>query len=103
MTRQLGGRKASDRAGNSRKVSLGAILDFTCQGEGYRLDGVKPGSPAEQAYLGKMDIITGIDDMSVKELRDISNILKKTETGTDDLYRLSAEWASTPGLCRVEK
>jgi aminopeptidase N len=65
----------------SRKVSLGTIPDFTYQGEGYRLDGVVPGSAAEQAGLQKMDIITAIDDQAIQGIRDLSAILKQLEPG----------------------
>jgi len=81
MTLQMDGRKDFNRTGGSRKVSLGTIPDFTFQGEGYRLDGVVPGSPAAQAGLGKMDIILAIDDRSISGIRDVSKILKTLKPG----------------------
>ncbi len=81
MTLQLDGHRASGRIDGSRKVSLGSIPDFTYQGEGYRLDGVVPDSPAAQAGLGKMDIIVGIDDRPIKGIRDMSELLKTLEPG----------------------
>jgi hypothetical protein len=81
MTNQLAVGKAFQRAGGSRKVSLGSIPDFSYQGEGYRLEGVVPDSPAAKAGLGKMDIIVAIDDATIKGIRDISKILKSLKPG----------------------
>ena len=73
---QLGSHNTSAASGKGRKVSLGSIPDFTYEGEGYRLDGVMPDSPAQAAGLAKMDVITAIDGQAVKGLRDISTVLK---------------------------
>ena len=81
MTNQLDVDKAFQRADGSRKVSLGSIPDFSYQGEGYRLEGVVPGSPAAKAGLGNMDIIVAIDDATIKGIRDISKILKSLKPG----------------------
>ncbi len=76
-----GGQAPAARPGGGRKVSLGSIPDFTYQGEGYRLDGVVPGSPAERAGLAKLDVIVAIDDTRIKGLRDVSAVLKTLEPG----------------------
>ena len=81
MTLQLDDHRASGRINASRKVSLGSIPDFTYQGEGYRLAGVVPDSPAAQAGLGKTDIIVGVDDRPIKGIRDMSKLLKTLEPG----------------------
>ena len=81
MSSQLQGAKPTQRDGGSRKVSLGSIPDFTYQGRGYRLEGVVPGSAAEQAGLEKMDIITAIDQQAIEGIRDLSTILKQLEPG----------------------
>ena len=81
MSSRLQGASPVQRQGGSRKVSLGSIPDFTYQGSGYRLDGVVPGSAAEQAGLTKMDIITAIDQQAIQGIRDLSTILKKLEPG----------------------
>ena len=81
MTNQLAVQKTAGKSAGSRKVSLGSIPDFTYQGEGYRLEGVVPGSPAEQAGLTKKDIIVAIDDTPIKGIRDISKILKTLKPG----------------------
>ena len=81
MTSALQGAKPVPRKGASRKVSLGSIPDFAYQGQGYRLDGVIPGSAAEQAGLKKMDIITAIDEKQIQGVRELSTILKQLEPG----------------------
>jgi hypothetical protein len=81
MTYQLAGRETAARSPGSRRVSLGSIPDFTYQGDGYRLEGVVPDSPAAQAGLGKMDIIVAIDETVIKGVRDISQLLKTLKPG----------------------
>ncbi|MCP5005263.1 MAG: M20/M25/M40 family metallo-hydrolase, partial [Planctomycetes bacterium] len=63
----------------TRRVFLGTIPDFTYSGEGVRLSGVIPQSPA--AGLQEGDIITHIGDVIVEDLQTFSNLLKKLETG----------------------
>jgi hypothetical protein len=81
MSVQLAGGKPARKAAGSRKVSLGSIPDFSYLGEGYRLDGVVPGSPAEQAGLKGRDVIVAIEDSPIKGIRDISKILKTLKPG----------------------
>ncbi len=64
-----------------RKVSLGTIPDFTWTGEGYKLDGVVPGSPADIAELKKGDIILQIDAQVINNIKDISIALKALKVG----------------------
>jgi aminopeptidase N len=75
------GKASAAQSGGQRKVSLGSIPDFTYQGEGYRLDGVVPGSPAERAGLAKGDVILAIDDTPIGGLRDLSTLLKSLQPG----------------------
>jgi S1-C subfamily serine protease len=72
-------RGVKDKA--ERKVSLGTIPDFTYEGEGVRLEGVAPGSPAERAGLIAGDIIVELDDEKVGDLKALSNILKAHSAG----------------------
>ncbi len=65
-----------------RKVSLGTIPDFGYNGEGYRLSGVMPGSPAETAGLKAGDVIVRINSETVHGLKDVSDILKSLAPGS---------------------
>jgi len=67
--------------GPSRKTSLGTIPDFAYPGEGVRLDGVVPGSPAERAGLLTGDVLLAIDETVIGNLRDLSTILKSLSPG----------------------
>jgi S1-C subfamily serine protease len=64
-----------------RKVSLGAVPDFAFKGEGVWLSGVVPGSPAEAAGLREGDLIVKINESAVKNLKDLSDILKTMKAG----------------------
>ena len=75
----------------ARKVSLGTVPDFAFEGEGVRLDGTVAGSPAEKAGLKEGDVITGMNGKPVKELRDLSNILKSLKAGDEVLIELLRE------------
>ncbi len=77
LTQQKGG----DGSGTKRKVSLGTVPDFTYDGEGYRLDGVVAGSPAELAGLREADIIIAIDGVAVSGIREVSRVLKALKPG----------------------
>jgi hypothetical protein len=72
---------AADPGAVGRKVSLGTIPDFAWQGEGVRLDGVTPGSPAEKAGLCAGDVIVGLAGRPVGSLRDLSSVLKSLAAG----------------------
>ena len=73
--------KARASGKDKRKVSLGTIPDFSFKGEGCRISGVVPGSPAEACGLQEGDIIVRIDDRPVHDLRELSNILKTLRSG----------------------
>jgi hypothetical protein len=66
---------------SSRKVSLGTVPDYAFQGEGYRLSGVVPGSPADSAGLKEGDIIVRIGGDVINSLRDVSSSLKSLKPG----------------------
>jgi hypothetical protein len=68
--------KADITTKKERKVSLGIIPDFAYSGEGCRLSGVVPGSPAEACGLKEGDIIIRINSNDVRSLKDLSDILK---------------------------
>lgn len=64
-----------------RKVRFGTVPDMIWEGEGMRLDGVVPDSPAAKAGLAKGDIIVGMKGEPVKSLRDYAAILGGLEPG----------------------
>lgn len=81
MTVKLGNAGKTAKTSGGRNVSLGTIPDFTYQGKGYRLDGVTPGSPAQQAGLKNLDIIVQINGQEISGLRDMSQVLKSLLPG----------------------
>ena len=64
-----------------RKVRFGTVPDMTWEGEGMKLDGVVPDSPAAKAGLVKGDIIIGMNGEPVKSLREYAAILGRLEPG----------------------
>ena len=73
--------KADITPKKERKISLGIIPDFAYSGEGCRLSGVVPGSPAEACGLREGDVIIRINSNAVNGLKDLSNILKSLTPG----------------------
>ncbi|UCG38423.1 MAG: M20/M25/M40 family metallo-hydrolase [bacterium] len=69
------------RSEGRRKVSLGTVPDFAFEGEGVRLDGTVPGSPAERAGLRAGDVIRAMNGRPVRRLREFSDILKESQAG----------------------
>ncbi|UCF30337.1 MAG: M20/M25/M40 family metallo-hydrolase [bacterium] len=66
---------------SERKVFLGTIPDFGFEGNGVRIDGTVPGSPAAEADLKQGDVIVEINGQEIGSLRDYSAILKSLEPG----------------------
>lgn len=64
-----------------RKAGLGVIPDFAYTGQGCRLSGVMPGSPAEACGLQAGDVIIRINELPVAGLKDLSDILKTLAPG----------------------
>ena len=75
------GKRADIVPRGERKVSLGTIPDFAFSGDGYRLSGVVPGSPAESSGLKEGDVIVRIGSDPVRNLRDLSDILNTLDPG----------------------
>jgi hypothetical protein len=75
------GKKVEIIPKRERKVSLGTIPDFAFRGDGYRLSGVVPGSPAESSGLKEGDVIVGIGSDAVHNLKALSDILKSLNPG----------------------
>jgi S1-C subfamily serine protease len=69
--------KAATSPKKSRKVSLGTIPDFAYSGEGFRISGVVPGSPAESGGLKAGDVIVRIGSRAVHDLKGLSDLLSR--------------------------
>jgi S1-C subfamily serine protease len=57
------------------------VPDFAFQGPGLRLDGVVPGSPAEQAGMQAGDVLTHLGGEEVSGLGSFNELLKKRQPG----------------------
>jgi hypothetical protein len=68
-------------AKGGRRASLGTIPDFSFGGDGYRLSGVVPGSPAESCGLKEGDVIVRIGSDAVHNVRGLSAILNSLYPG----------------------
>ncbi len=75
------GKNAGISAKRERRVSLGTVPDFSFSGDGYRLSGVVPGSPAESSGLKEGDVIIRIGSNEVHGLKDLSEILGSLAPG----------------------
>lgn len=78
----------------SFKVTLGIMPDYTWEGEGVHVDGVTDGKPAHKAGILKGDIIIGLGDQAVKDIRDYMKGLsqhKKGDTTTVKVKRGTEE------------
>jgi hypothetical protein len=64
-----------------RRVSIGTIPDFAYKGDGVRLSGVVPGSPAEDAGMKEGDVIIKLDETPIRTLKDFSEVLKSSNPG----------------------
>jgi hypothetical protein len=69
--------------GSGRRVSFGSIPDFNYTGEGVRLSGVIPGSPAEKAGLKEGDLVVEFAGVGVADLRSFSDVLKGLSPGDE--------------------
>jgi hypothetical protein len=70
-----------------RRVLLGTVPDFAFDGPGVRLTGVTADTPAEKAGLRSGDIIVGIDDSEIHDLRGFSENLKALKIGDQVIIR----------------
>ncbi len=79
---------AAAPAAEGRRVTLGTVPDFAFAGVGVRLSGTTPDSPAARAGMRSGDIIIGINQDPVRDLRDFARILRSFETGDEIRVRL---------------
>ena len=74
-TRGSGGERASLRA------YLGTIPDFANEVEGYALQDVAPGGPAEKSGMKAGDVIVQFGESKIGGLEDIDSALRKFKAG----------------------
>ncbi|MHB8843952.1 MAG: M20/M25/M40 family metallo-hydrolase [Nitrospirota bacterium] len=79
ITAAPGPAAAGPRTG--RKVTIGAVPDFTFNGQGVRLGGTQPGGPVDQAGMKEGDIIIQAGGVPVIGLKDLSDVLKTKQPG----------------------
>jgi aminopeptidase N len=66
---------------SARRAALGTVPDFAYSGEGVRLSGVNPGSPAEQAGLRGGDVLIAVNAQAVNTLREYAEVLRGLAPG----------------------
>jgi len=70
-----------------RRAALGTMPDFAYSGEGVRLAGVNPGSPAETGGLQAGDILTAVNGRTLNSLKEYAQVLRELAPG--DAVRIS--------------
>lgn len=63
------------------KVTLGIMPDYTWEGEGVHVDGVTEGKPAFKAGIQKGDIILGLGEFDVKDMKAYMKALAASKKG----------------------
>jgi hypothetical protein len=86
-----------------RRVSLGAIPDFSHSGKGVRLDGVVSGSPAERAGLRQGDLLLEINLRAVDSLRGLADILRSLSPGDRAVVRYLREGSEGTVEIRLDR
>jgi aminopeptidase N len=66
-----------------RRVSFGTVPDFSWDGQGVRLEDVRPGTPAAKAGLRPGDIIVEVNEAAVTDMRNYSNALRQLAPGDE--------------------
>jgi len=83
--------KVSQRSTGGRKVSLGTVPDFTFEGSGVLVSSVVSSSPAEKAGILAKDIIVGIDDQQIEDLRGFAVVLRSLKPGDEISVKLKRQ------------
>ncbi len=65
------------------RVYLGTVPNYADQSDGMKLDGVRPGSPAERAGLRAGDVIVKIANTTVKNVYDYTYALGEMRAGEE--------------------
>jgi len=70
-------------AGRGFRVYLGTVPNYSDQSDGMRLDGVRPGSPAEKAGMRAGDIVVKLGKMPIKNVYDYTYALGEMRGGEE--------------------
>jgi membrane-associated protease RseP (regulator of RpoE activity) len=88
-------------APGKRRVSLGTVPDFGFSGPGVRLEDVRADSPAAQAGLQSGDVIIGVNEGAVDDMRDYAAALKRLRPGDRIRVRIIRAGAEQTVTARV--
>ena len=69
--------------GRGFRVYLGTVPNYSDQSDGLKLDGVRPGSPAEKAGLRAGDIVVKLGAMPIKNVYDYTYALGEMRGGEE--------------------
>jgi hypothetical protein len=69
--------------GRGFRVYLGTVPNYSDQADGMKLDGVRPGSPAEKAGLRAGDFITKLGKTPIKNVYDYTYALGEMRPGEE--------------------
>ena len=76
--------KAEQRpAGRGFRVYLGTVPNYSDQSDGMKLEGVRPGSPAEKAGMRAGDIVVKLGKMPIKNVYDYTYALGEMRGGEE--------------------
>ncbi|MEW6127146.1 MAG: M28 family peptidase [Acidobacteriota bacterium] len=65
------------------RVYIGTVPSYAEQNDGLKLDGVRPGSPAEKAGLKAGDVVIKIAQMNIKNVYDYTAVLGELKAGEE--------------------
>jgi hypothetical protein len=69
--------------GRGFRVYLGTVPNYSDQNDGLKLDGVRPGSPAEKAGLRAGDVVVKLGKMPIKNVYDYTYALGEMRGGDE--------------------
>lgn len=69
--------------GRGFRVYLGTVPNYSDQSDGLKLDGVRPGSPAERAGLRAGDVVIRIGKFTIKNVYDYTYALGEMRAGEE--------------------
>lgn len=76
-------KKADEQPVARFNVYVGTMPDYAYSGDGFRITGTSPGSPADKAGLDDGDVIVRFGETEVKNIYDYMTALSRHEPGED--------------------